>query len=153
MTRVWDTTDKHYRFYDATTHYGIFTSLTGGDMKISMIPYTIVGSNGSPVEKYMPGQISFAPINLACPMSDVVQELTDWFQLAAEGNYDNLRRNCSIAQYSKNIIPSPTDLVVWELINAVPIALPGYSYNAYQGTSSTKFKIAIQAEEIRITYP
>lgn len=151
--RVWDTTDKHYRFYDATTSYGTFTSLTGGDMKISMIPYTVVGVNGSPVEKYLPGQISYAPINMSCPFSNVVMELKDWFQLAAEGNYDNLRRNCSITQYTMNILPAPYDLLTWELINAVPVALPGYSYNSTRGTSSTKFKIAIQAEEIRITFP
>ena len=157
MKRVWDTTDKQYAFFDGTPsqgdYMGSFTSLTGGDMTLSMIPYTIVGTNGEPVEKYLPGQISFAPIKMSCPMSYVVEEFTDWFALAAEGNYDNLRRNCTIAQYSKFIIPFPKHLVYWHLINAVPIALPGYSYNSTRGTSSTKFKIAIQAEEIRIVYP
>ena len=98
--RVWDTTDKHYRFYDATTnaHYGNFTSLTGGDMKLSMVSYTIAGASGGTLSKYLPGQISYAPINLSCPMSDVVPELTEWFKLAAQENFDDkLRRNCSIA--------------------------------------------------------
>ena len=157
IKRVWDTTDKQYAFFDGVpsmeNYMGSFTSLTGGDMTISMIPYTVVGVNDGPTEKYLPGQISYAPIRMSTPMSTVGKELTDWFMLAVEGNYKNLRRNCTIGQYSKFIVPIPTFLVYWHLENAIPIALPGYSYNSYQGTSSTKFKVAIQAEKITIVYP
>jgi phage tail-like protein len=151
--RVWDASDKEYDLYDATTVFGTFTKLTGGDMSISMIPYNIVGENGGITTKYIPGQISYAPIKLSCAMSDVVSELTDWFNEAVAGNLDDVYKNCSIAQYKKAGTGRTETLVIWNLINAIPIALPGFSFNAYQKTASTKFKITLQAESIEIEYP
>ena len=160
--RIWDSSDKQYDFFDATTAYGTFSGLYGGDMKISMTSYNVVGENGGVITKHLPGQITYAPIKLTCSMSDVVKDLTDWFELARIGNFDNLRRNCSIAQYKTKVVKDDDgetvklrvdQLVIWELINAIPIALPGFSYNSYQKTASTSFKVLIQAEEINLIYP
>jgi len=150
--RLWNLTDKAYTLFDATTTYGYFTGFSGGDMSISMIPYTVVGENGSPTEKYLPGQISYAPITLSCPFSDVIKELTDWFEIAATGDYEGaLLRNCSIG-ISERANPKKY-LIRWDLINVIPTTMPSFfSYNAYVASGSSKFKLVLQAEEITINY-
>jgi hypothetical protein len=153
-SRLWDMTDKSFTLFDATKNkLGIFTGFSGGGMSISMIPYTVVSATGSVTEKYIPGQISFAPITLSCAFSDIVPELTEWFELSAAGDYDGaLLRNCSIASYPVND-PKKYN-IIWNLINVIPTTLPSFfNYNVYTGSSSTKFKLVLQAEEIYIEYP
>jgi len=154
LSRLWDMSDKSFVLFDATKNaLGIFTGFSGGDMSISMIPYTVVSATGSVTEKYIPGQISFAPITLSCAFSDVVPELTEWFGLSAAGDYDGaLKRNCSIASYPTTDRKKYN--IIWNLINVIPTTLPSFfSYNAYIGASTTKFKLTLQAEEIYIEYP
>lgn len=149
---IWDLTDKRFALFDATQSYGVFTGFSGGDMAISMIPYTVMGVNGAPIEINIPGQVSFAPITLSCELSDVVEELTEWFQFSVDGAYHKpLVRNCSIGAYAP-IDPS-LYIIQWDLLNVVPTTLPSFfSYNAYIGSSSIKFKLTLQAEDIKITY-
>ena len=160
--RIWDASDKQYDFYDyggAEGKYGVFTGLTGGDMTISMISYNTIGKNGGVVTKYLPGQVTYAPIRMTGSMSNEMTAFTDWFEQSVNGNFENLRRHCSIAQWQMEkdgdgkYTTRVKQLVVWELINTMPIALPGFSYNSYQKTASTSYKVLIQAEEIIITYP
>ncbi len=151
--RAWDSTDKEYDFYDATTTYGTFTKMIGGNMKIDMISYDVMGTDGNVTTKFIPGQISYSPFRLECIMSNVVVELYDWFKLSVEGNMEDLRKNCSIAQFIKERGVGAKPLIIWNLENAIPVALPGFSYHAYQKTESAKFKMEIQAESITIEIP
>ena len=150
QVRAWDLTDKSFALFDATQKYGLFTGISGGEMSISMVPYTVVDHQGVPTERYIPGQISFAPITLTCALSDVVKELIDWFMLSATQDYtQNLARNCSIGIFRK--IEPEKYLLRWDLIKAIPTTLPSvYSYNAYVASSSVKFKLTLQAEDIKI---
>ena len=156
FTRTWEASDKSYNFYDALdgkgTSYGSFSGLYGGDMTISMISYNTIGENGGVLTKYLPGQVTYAPIKLTGTMSDDMAEFEKWFNQAVEGNFKKLRRNCSIAQFKK-VAGGTEQLVIWNLINAIPIALPGFSYNSYQRIASTSFKVLLQTEEIDIVYP
>ena len=153
FVRVWDSTDKQYELYDVSKTYGTFTGLTGGDMKLSMTSYNVMNHNGEVTTRLIPGQISYSEINLSCAMSDIVPELTDWFLQAKSGNMKGLRRNCSIAHLKQTDGGKIEAAVTWELINALPVSLPGFSFSAYLGTSSTTFKLKLQVEEILITYP
>ena len=162
FTRTWEASDKNYEFYDygdTSSTYGIFTGLTGGDMTVSMVPYNTIGENGGIVTKFLPGQTTFAPIRLSGPQSDTMPTLVAWFNQAVNGNFDNLRRHCSIAQYKMekdsagDFTVRVKQLVVWELIGLMPIAMPGFSYNSYQKTASAAYKFVFQAEEIIVTFP
>jgi hypothetical protein len=150
QVRAWDLTDKAFTLFDATKKYGIFTGISGGDMSISMVPYTIVDQNGVPTERYIPGQISFAPITLTCALSDVVKELIDWFMLSVNQDYSkDLARTCSIGIFRK--AEPGKYLLRWDLIRAIPSGMPSvYSYNAYTASSSVKFKLTLRAEDIKI---
>lgn len=150
--RAWDLTDKAFTLFDATQQYGLFTGISGGDMKISMVPYTIVDNQGVVTERYIPGQISFSPITLTAPLSDITKELIDWFKLSVAQDYSqNLARNCSIGIFEKE---KPKDyLIRWDLMRAIPEGLPPvYAYNAYVASSSVRFQISLRAEDIQITH-
>ncbi|MCP4142906.1 MAG: hypothetical protein GY755_21900 [Chloroflexi bacterium] len=155
FTRTWEASDKEYRLYDITstkTSYGVFTKMIGGDMKIDTVAYNVIDPGYNVTTKFIPGQTSFAPFRLECEMSKVVIELYDWFMQAVAGTQTDLRKNCSIEQYKKGS-NGPEPLITWNLLNTIPITLPGFSYHTYQKTESAKFKIMLQAESIEIVFP
>ena len=150
--------DTYYDFYDlpsdkvkpSTKIAAQFTTLLGGDKTISMVAYTSVFPNGGSTERYFPGQISYAPITLYRPLDGKCAPLMKWFEETAAGQLE--KKNCSIAQVEILESGKAHLLVIWDLINTLPMAQPGFSYNAYRGTTSTKYKLQLQAEEIIITY-
>jgi len=151
LMKFHDTTSANYVLVDIDTGtpYGTFKTLTGGDKKISMISYNVVGENGGIETRFMPGQISYAPIKLTCDYADRVKDITDWFYEARDGLSKAAKRNCNI---TLNLV-SGDAIAEWTLTNVMPVALPGFSVHAYQRTKSTSFKIVLQAERIDITYP
>ncbi len=150
--------DTYYDFYDlpsdevkaSTKALAQFVSIIGGSKTISMVSYTSVFPNGGSMERYFPGQISFAPITLYRHLDDKCVPLMKWFEDTAAGKIE--KKNCSIAQIELVENEGVHLLTIWDLINTLPIAQPGFSYNSYRGTTSTKYKLTLQAEEIIITY-
>jgi len=155
---AWDyTAETHYLMYDAKYNapgkrvLEQFQSMTGGDMTIAMVTYNVMDANGNVTTKFMPGQTSFAPINLSRPMDSISSDLHDWFIEAVQGKVKDARINCSIAMFD------PSDAkqlrVIWDLENVVPTAIPGFSLSSVTKTVSTSFKLVIQAENIIVTFP
>ena len=127
---------------------GYFTFMTGGSMTISTISYNVMDVKGYVTTKFMPGQISFAPISLSRPLDNVSQVLYDWFVKAERGILEGLRKDCSLAKINfKGEFE-----VIWDLFQAMPVAVPGFSYNSYRGSQSTKFKLTLQVEDIDIIW-
>jgi hypothetical protein len=145
--------DANYSLVDLDddTAYGDFSSLTGGDLTISMIPYNVAGENGGVDTRFLPGQISYAPIKLACEYDKRKTTMTDWFIAVKDGDPANMLKNCSI-----NLSYTSKDnkiAATWNLYNVMPIALPGFSVHTFQKTKSIKFKVVLQVERIEIEYP
>ncbi len=127
-----------------------FNSISGGARVISMIPYTLVYENGSSLTRYLPGQVSFEPISLSRLLDEKSRPLIAWFDRVAAGHLEY--KNCSIVQFEmQDGKPVPT--VIWDLTNVLPLAEPGFVYNAYQDSLSTSYKLKIQAEEITVSFP
>ena len=127
---------------------GYFSFMAGGSMTISTISYDVMDIKGYVTTKFMPGQISFDPISLSRPLDNVSQVLYDWFVQAEKGILKDLRKDCSLAKINfKGEFE-----VIWDLIQAMPVAIPGFSYNSYRGSQSTKFKIKLQVEDIDIVW-
>lgn len=127
-----------------------FDRILGGDRQIDTISYTVVYGNGNSVTRYLPGQVSYAPITLYRVLDKRSIPLMQWFQRVAEGKIE--KENCSIVQYEVEK-GKVTPTVIWHLYNVLPVAEPGYSYNAYIDSTSTSYQLTIQAEEIRVMFP
>lgn len=154
----WDPiVDKNYILYDAPfgkpakRELQQFEYLTGGDMTISMVSYNVMDPNGNVTTKFIPGQTSFAPINLSRPMGSISADLYTWFTDAVAGKLKDVRTNCSIALFD----PSNSNKlrVIWDLENVIPTKIPGFSFSTITRTHSSSFKLVIQAENIVVTFP
>jgi phage tail-like protein len=151
MAEIEDGTKSFYAVYDGFYKKGQmknalanFDSLTGGDQKIAMIPFTQVFADGSSTTKYIPGQISFEPITLLRGFDVQVEDLYNWFADTAAGKFNAVKKNISIAMIDMTGDP----LVVWNLENALPTAISGFSFNQHAEAYYTDFELTLQAELI-----
>ena len=152
------TSDNFYAIYDIagidlkdapdTDALGVFNFMAGGDMTISTISYDVMDLHGFVTTKFIPGQISFSPISLSRPLDNISQKLYEWFFQAEWGLMSELRKNYSLAKINR----LGDFEVIWDLINVIPVAVPGFSYNSVRGSASTKFKLKLQAENIDIVW-
>lgn len=125
-----------------------FDSLTGGDQKISLVQYNVTDAKGNVTTKFIPGQTSFDPVSLLRSMDFYSNDMNIMFQKAVAGMLVNLRKNYSIYMYDGNGVP----LVWWDLYNAVPVSIGGFSFNASKEKNYTDFEISLQAENIVINF-
>jgi phage tail-like protein len=143
-----------YDVYDVTdvstgkVLLGQFLSMTGGNMTMSPISYNVINASGLVTTKFIPGQVTYGPVFLSRTLDAISWDLSKWFDKFAAGIIE--KKNITIVQLDKDDVNTP--LATWDLINAVPIAQPGFSYNSYRGSSSTKYKLTLQAEEIKFAY-
>lgn len=151
--------DTYYDFYDLPSDEvtpnrdaaAQFATILGGAKTISMTPYTSVFESGNSLTRFLPGQITYAPITLYRLLDNKAAPLMAWFDEVAAGQL--IKKNCSIVQLRKlGRTGGVHALVIWDLIGTLPIAQPGFSYNSYRGTVSAKYKLTLQAEEIIMTY-
>jgi phage tail-like protein len=126
----------------------IFDSLTGGDQKISMVQYNVSDAMGNVTTKFMPGQTTFEPVTLLRAMDLYSSEMNIMFQKSIAGMLKAVRRNFSIYMFDGEGTP----LVWWHLIDAVPLSISGFSFNAKTETNYTDFEISLQAESIYIEF-
>jgi len=131
---------------DKTTCY--FDSLTGGDRKISLVQYNVMAPAGSVTTKFMPGQTTFEPITLLRALDKHDDSLNKEFVDAINGIYKKIRRNFSIFMFDGDGVP----LVWWDLIDAIPSSITGFSFNSKTESYYTDFEITLQAESIEVHF-
>lgn len=138
--------DYLYSVVDETDNkdLGHYDELTGGELQISMVSYNQVDDKGGSATRYLPGQTSFAPVTLKTALSEDCEALYQEFLAISEGKVK--RRNFTITMIDQN----GHDRVIWDLLNAMPIAIGGFEFNRGYVTS---FKVTIQAETIKMSFP
>jgi phage tail-like protein len=156
MTEIETVTQSYYAVYDgfykeedAKDALANFDSLTGGDQTIAMIPYTQVFADGSSTTKYLPGQISFEPIVLLRGFDAQVPDLYNWFSDTAAGKFNEVKKNISIVMIDREAGPQ----VIWDLENAIPTTISGFSFNQNPQVNYTDFELTLQAELITMRIP
>jgi phage tail-like protein len=156
MSDIEPVTQSYYAVYDGYYKEGEmqnaianFDSLTGGDQTIAMIPYTQVFADGSSTTKYLPGQISFDPIVLLRGFDAQVPDLYNWFADSAAGKFNEVKKNISIVMIDREAGPQ----VIWDLENAIPSTISGFSFNQNPQVNYTDFELTLQAELIIMRIP
>jgi len=151
--------NSYFTLYDFYQHtipppgdgtLGAWDNLTGGDMTISQISYKVVSEEGIAGVKYLPGITTYAPVQLLRSADFGTGEMVGLFEkmsnldLTARGNY-------SIAMY--NLEPPHAPIMMWNLINAIPTKVDGFSFNEHTGDNYTTYEITLQPEYIEIVFP
>jgi len=141
-----------YAVYDvpAMTKMAEFEELTGGEMKVAMIPYTSVDKNGVSETKFVPGATSYSPITLVHALNVEGKALDDWFTLISNGKLKDARKNISIVMLDMQVKP----IVKWDLTNALPTGIGGFSFNQHTkgGLYYVCQELTIQAERIDMIF-
>ena len=141
-----------YAVYDFPTMLKMaeFEELTGGDMKVAMLPYTIVDKNGISETKYVPGATSFEPIILVHALNIEGEALNNWFKLASEGKLKDARKHLNIVMLDMQAKP----IVKWDITNALPTGIGGFSFNQHTkgGLYYVCQELTIQAERIEMSF-
>jgi hypothetical protein len=150
MTVFYPTPSSYYGVCDLGSNDPMcyFDSLTGGDQKISLVQYNVTDAKGNITTKFIPGQTSFEPVSLLRSMDYYSNEMNLMFQKGVAGMLVGLRKNYSIYMYDWQGVP----LVWWDLYNAVPVSISGFSFNAAKEKNYTDFEISLQAENIIINF-
>ena len=143
-----------YDFYQKTVppkgdgSLGNWDNLTGGDMTVSKIAYTVVSESGNAATKYLPGITTYTEVQLLRALDSTVGEVLDKFVKAS--NLDlNVRSNYSIVM----IDGEGNAQAMWNLINTIPTKIDGFSFNAHTGDNYETFEITLQPEYIEIVFP
>jgi hypothetical protein len=124
-----------------------FDALTGGDQTIQMVSYNVIDAHGSVTGKFMPGQCNFDPVALLRPM-DVSSSIL--YKMLLNGINGLLeRKNFSVSMFAGD----STLLCWWNLYNALPTKLDGFSFNEHTESNYTDFEIYFQAESIDLHFP
>jgi phage tail-like protein len=123
-----------------------FDNLTGGEMVVSTIPYSSVDENGKILKKFIPGPTNFSPITLLRGFDARTEALYNWFLLSENGKLKEARRNLSIAMLDYHAGLQ----VAWNLFNAIPTKITGFSFNSRTAEYYTDFELTVQAERIEI---
>lgn len=131
-----------------TRSFGEFTTLTGGDQKISLVTYNVISPEGGVTTRSMPGQTTFEPIQLLRPMDAYAEQVYKKLRAAISGELKDLRRDYSVSMNDE--VGNP--LVIWNLYNAVPSMLDGFMFNMTTENNYTDFEISIIAEDIELIF-
>jgi phage tail-like protein len=123
---------------------GVFYSCSGGDIAVAKIGHDITYESGSSTTLLFPGTTSFGEITLSQGWGNYM-ELYNWLMLASEGHIIAARRNASIIMLKKK-----EPKVRWDLENAWPVKLSGFSVTTVAGTTTaiTKLYVTIASETI-----
>ncbi len=127
-----------------------FEELTGGEMKVSMMPYTSVDKNGIAETKYIPGITTYSPITLVHALNIEGQALNEWLKKAMDGKLKDARKNINIV-----MVDMTGKLIVkWDISNAIPTNIGGFSFNQHTkgGLYYVCHELTIQAERIEMQF-
>jgi len=115
-------------------------------VEISVIKHNVVYESGEYVTMVVPGTTQYAPVVLERGYGNT-KELYNWFVLANTGKIASARKNVTI---TLNI---PKDgafvpMVSWNLINAWPSKISGFSSDQDSNARLARFSITLIAESI-----
>lgn len=126
-----------------------FDSLTGGDQTIQMVSYNVFDANtGLVTTRFMPGQTTYAPVVLLRAMDVNSKEMWLRFYDSVTGKLKKVRQNYTVKMFDGD----GNALVWWHLLNAIPMKISGFSFNAKTEAYYTDFELTLQAEEIQIVF-
>jgi phage tail-like protein len=141
-----------YKIEDVSNNSKIaeFEELTGGEMKIAVMPYTCADSNGVSVTKYIPGITSYAPITLVHALNVEGQALSDWLKQVIQGKVKDARKHILISMLDSQA----KAIVTWDLINAIPTGISGFSFNQHTkgGLYYVCQELTLQVEYIEMKF-
>lgn len=128
---------------------GVFYSCSGGDIAVTKITHDITYESGASTTLLIPGTTSFGEISLSQGWGNYMA-IYNWLMQASEGHIIAARRNASIIMLKKK-----EPKVRWDLYNAWPVKLSGFSVTMKAGTktSITKLNVTIAAETIEYVEP
>ena len=128
---------------------GVFYSCSGGDIAVTKITHDITYESGSSTTLFFPGTTSFGEISLSQGWGNYM-EIYNWLMQASNGHIIAARRNASIIMLKKKV-----PKVRWDLENAWPVKLSGFSVTMKAGTRTgiTKLSVTIAAETITYVEP
>jgi phage tail-like protein len=126
-----------------------FDSLTGGDQTIEMVTYNVMDTQSNQVTtKFMPGQTTFAPLTLLRAMDFYSEEMKNRFADSILGKLKKVRLNYSVKMFDGD----GKAIVWWNIFNAIPTKISGFSFNSKTESSYTSFELTLQAEFIEIIF-
>lgn len=126
-----------------------FAALTGGEMTVSEISYTMIYENNNEViNRAIPGYVSYTPVSLLRAMDSGAEFLYSKFKDSVEGKLFKLRKNYSIAMIDGAGKPQ----VYWNLYDAIPIKIDGFSFNQHMNINYTDFQLTIHVERIEVIF-
>jgi phage tail-like protein len=139
-----------YRVLDALGKaIASFDELTGGDVELSTISYTQVMASGEVITRHIPGQVKYAPVTLLRAVDIESKSTLALFEKTRAGKLSDVRQNFTVEMIGNK---GDAVLVRWDLINAVPTKITGFSFNEYSEAYYTTLEITLQAEEIIMTF-
>jgi phage tail-like protein len=139
-----------YRLFDALGNaVGVFDELTGGDMEISTISYTQVLESGEAITRHIAGRTKYSPVSLVRAIDNESQPTYTLFDKTRAGMLKAVRQNFTVEMIGKG---GKAALVRWDLVNAIPIKLSGFSFNDKTEAYYITVEIELQPEEIILTY-
>ncbi len=129
-----------------------FEELTGGEIKVAMMPYTCVDGNGVAETKYVPGITTYEPIVLVHALNIEGQALFNWLKLASAGHTKDAYKNIDIQMLDMTDIKNPS--VIWHLFNALPVGISGFTFNQYTqgGVYYVCQELTIKVERIEMEF-
>ena len=133
---------------DTGTFVGGFDMLTGAEQEISSVSYKIIDPNGHVITRYMPGQTKYTAFELLRAVDIGAQAIFEKFADARTGKLKDLRKNYSVSMNDSDGKP----LVWWDLINAIPVKISGFSFNEKTESVYTDFTVYLQPEEVIISF-
>lgn len=126
-----------------------FDTLTGGDQTIETITYKVRDpQSGLVITKSMPGQTSYKPITLLRALDPTDEDMKKKFMDSVNGLVKKVRTNYTVQMFDG----AGTMLVHWNLINAIPVGISGFSFNSKTEAYYTDFELTLQAETIEIVF-
>jgi phage tail-like protein len=143
----------HYSLIDvvSNTELGVFDSLSGGDVETKTLKFNTVYSTGEHRTILVPGPTQYSPVVLERGLGRT-KDLYNWFVLANNGNLSSARKNVTI-KYNAFISGVYTSLVEWNLINAWPSKIAGFSGTQEGSPRTARFSITLVAEKIQRVDP
>jgi phage tail-like protein len=75
--------------------------------------------------------------------------LYNWFSDSAAGKFNAVKKNISIVMIDREAGPQ----VIWDLENALPTTISGFSFNQNPQVNYTDFELTLQAELITMRIP
>jgi phage tail-like protein len=142
------TPKAYYALYDFhKKELGNYDSLTGGEMTVSSIAYKAVSEKGYAVTKYLPGLTTYTPVTLLRAFDSGANEMYKKFEMISNLNL-KVRSNFSVVMIDQQ----GKAQAMWNLINAMPTKISGFSFNSHTESSYTDFEITLQPEYIELMF-